>query len=257
MKKLVVIPLILVALAAASAATGASTAPAAVGGAKCGGGLTASLTPVLQGSYDFTLVCIQHDQCYAKFGISKGSCDSAFIGNMLAECAHMYPVENNAQKRLNGVRRHSCEHVAGQYHVAVVSRGRTAYEKAQTQAVQALFNGTYNGVGSVTLTATDSDGTSFSNTQSLGSPVMQVAGGAVSGGSALAITADTTSGTATATATESIPTGFGVVTINLTFNYSLNGPATVKGTVDTTQDDGMGGTLHWTGTLGGTKPFGT
>ena len=245
---LVTVAIVTTIAATSSASAGNSQAT----GAKCGGGLTASLTPNLKGSYNFTLVCIQHDKCYARFGISRGSCDTAFIGNMLAECRRAYPTENNAQTRRNKAKRYSCERVAGQYHIAVVRRGEAAYEKAQREAVIALFNGDYRGLGSVTAVVTGPDGTSASNTQQI--PDVIVTDGTV-GGEALAITTDPTLGSATATASSSvaIPGFSGVITIDYTFSYSLNGPARVQVTIAGTGTDDQGDTLTETGSFSGTK----
>jgi hypothetical protein len=249
--------LVTVALVTTIAATSSATAGnAQTAGAKCGGGLTASLTPSVKGSYNFTLVCIQHDKCYAKFGISRGSCDTAFIGNMLAECKHAYPTENNAQKKRNGAKRHSCEHVAGLYHIAVVRNGEAAYEKAQNDAVTELFNGEYDGTGSVTATGTffSADGTPIPVdpvTEQI--PSVTVTDGTVDG-VALVITPDPPlSAKATASSSPPIQGFSGGPTFDYTFSYSLNGPATVQVTISGSGDDGQGDTISWTGSFSGTN----
>ena len=239
---------------------GGHSPSAQAAGAKCGGGLTASLTPALQGSYNFTLVCVQHDKCYAHFGISKGDCDSAFIGNMLAECAHAYPTTNNVLSKANKSKRHSCEYVAGRYHIAVAQNGEAAYQKAQKQAAVLLFNGDYHGVGSVTTTVTDSYGP-VSNTLPITDVTVQngsvqVSPGIGVGSVPLVITTDPPL-SAAATASWSVPLpGFtGNLSEDFTFNYSLNGPATVSVTIsyNGTDTSGLGATVTQTGSFSGSN----
>ena len=253
MKKfaLLVAVILVTAIAAISNRTG--SAEAATAGAKCGGGLTASLTPLLKGTYDFTLVCIQHDKCYANWGISRSSCDTAFIGNMLAECTHAYPTDNNSLMQCNKANRYSCEYVAGKYHIAVSSGGKAAYEKAQREAVLGLFNGAYHGLGRVTAVATGSDGTSFTNSLTLPNPVVTVENGAVNGQPLVITTDPPLRATATAAVSVPMPVLGGTFTTSYTFSYSLNGPATVKGTISGGGSVGDGTTVKATGSLTGRK----
>jgi hypothetical protein len=223
-------------------------------GAKCGGGVTASLTPALKGYYDFTLVCIQHDKCYAHFGISKGDCDSAFIANMLAECEHAYPTYNNALSKANKAKRQSCEYVAGQYHIAVVRDGAAAYKKAQEEAATALFNGDYHGMGSVTVTLTDASGDT-PTVETLSLPGVTVMDGIVNGSALVVTTEPPLSASATAAARFPIPVaGFtGYFEIDYAFSYSLNGPADLTATVSGTVLDDQGDTITAAGSWSGSN----
>jgi hypothetical protein len=242
---------------AAAILAGGSAGPstAAAGGAKCGAGLTAYLTPQLKGFYDFTLVCIQHDRCYAHFGISRSSCDTAFIGNMLAECKHQYPTENNALRKKNGAKRRSCESVAGRYHLAVVRDGETDYELAQEDAAGALFNGSYTGVGTVTGTFTQDDGTVLPpQTESLANPVVVVEDDSVGDDGSLDVAVDFAAGTATADAivVTEMPGFSDALITKYRFTYSLNGPAKVTAVVSG-GGRGAGVSVRWSGSISGTR----
>ena len=247
MKKFGVLQLALVTFMAALAfSSGVGIAKAEISGAKCGGGLTASITPSLPGTYDFTAVCVQHDKCYANLGISRGSCDQAFILNMLAEC-----------KRQPKATQSECEHVASEYHSAVASNGEAAYERAQKEARVTVFNGSYLCLAIETLSFTLPPGTTTPPPppKTLRAPIhVTVINGVVQGGHPLAVGGSDLS--PTATSTESVPVaGFGQIVINLHFSYFANGPATVKGYINSKLVSG-GVAVSIKGTLSGTHSIG-
>jgi hypothetical protein len=145
--------LVLVSLSASfAAALGVGGAKAganqAAFGLNCGLGLTDQLVPLVlrddkhrlipPRTYNFRLVCSQHDKCYAHWGMDRSNCDHAFILNMFAEC--------NRQPK---AAQHGCDYVALKYHDAVVRQGAAAYKQAQLEAIVTGLEGDYNGVGSL------------------------------------------------------------------------------------------------------------
>jgi hypothetical protein len=151
---LVVVSLTMVALFAGSV-RGAEAQPTFVlPGLNCGNptSVTSQLVPLVMknkaghvipiSSYPFQSACKKHDQCYAHWGISRGSCDQAFGIDMHAVC----------QVRPSAARA-DCEYVGEEYHSAVVRKGAASYKEAQEGTVYKALKGTYTGLtGRLTVT---------------------------------------------------------------------------------------------------------
>jgi hypothetical protein len=126
---------------------GAHAQPALVlPGLNCGiGGPTSQLVPLVlrnkaghpipPQSYPFAAACKKHDQCYAHWGMDRGSCDQVFGLDMHAVC-QLQP----------GAARADCEYVGEEYHSAVVRKGAAAYKEAQQGTLVAALSGVYTGI---------------------------------------------------------------------------------------------------------------
>ena len=64
-------------------------------------------------TFDFTEACLEHDECYAAGGTEadRNACDAAFLADMQASCAEMWP-DSFFKRRI-------CEGVAQTYHLGV------------------------------------------------------------------------------------------------------------------------------------------
>ncbi|RJR19142.1 MAG: hypothetical protein C4581_05430 [Nitrospiraceae bacterium] len=92
-------------------------------GLKCGSGWTDKIVPDSYGTFDFSISCQIHDDCYDKCGTSKLTCDFNFYNNMLQECRKL---------TWNPISQFSCLETAAIYYGAVSSPlGWYAYNKAQ------------------------------------------------------------------------------------------------------------------------------
>lgn len=149
-----------VAVAFAGSVGGAHAQPTLVlPGLNCGlGGPTSQLVPLVlrnkaghpisPQSYPFTGACKKHDQCYAHWGISRGSCDQAFGLDMHAVCQ----VQPSAARA-------DCEYVGEEYHSAVVRKGAVLYRQTQQASLDAALNGVYTGLAGRVIVTGGPNGT--------------------------------------------------------------------------------------------------
>jgi hypothetical protein len=281
MKKTAVSLLVLVSLSVALASTlGAGGAQAgankAAFGLNCALGLTDELVPLVlrdnkhriipPKTYNFKQVCIQHDKCYAHWGLDQGNCDHAFILNMFAEC--------NRQPK---AAQHGCEYVALKYHDAVVRNGAAAYKQAQVDAIVAGFKGDYTGVGRLFVNGGPSGTASFPwQSSSLGQPMVKV----VAAGDGLFLQNDGPNSDVinigeldvvsdppfkvTATVSDDsfpgyLPPGYvgGVVQVDLTFTWDGELPPSVTGTFSggSLVDDAHQEPVTFSGSFTASKPI--
>jgi hypothetical protein len=80
------------------------------------------------GLANFTPGCDAHDCCYGTCTADKSSCDSAFLGSLVAACA------SNVVTLLSGIGELFCLQIALLYYGAVAGFGSNAFTDAQTQA---------------------------------------------------------------------------------------------------------------------------
>ncbi len=98
-------------------------------GEGCGSGWTTKLVRDEFWDVNFTGACDNHDQCYDTCGVTKESCDEAFLSDMTSVCETTYPSDSEQSERS------ACLTAADVYYEGVKTAGDDAFTEAQANCV--------------------------------------------------------------------------------------------------------------------------